>query len=193
MGMFVAKVSRGRTLKQVLLGQMIWGSLGCCTFLGILGGYSLYLQKHGIVDLVSIVKNEGNGKAVLAIMQTLPLSKVFIVVLIILCFVFLATTIDSTAMVLGSATSKGLHPDEDPHLYNRFSWALAIFALAIALSFTGGLQLVQRFAIVLGFPLIFITGLMSASVLKAMKEDYGNKTKEEIIKIENDLEIKRKE
>ena len=51
----------------------------------------------------------------------------------------------------------------------------------------------QRFAIVLGFPLIFITGLMSASVLKAMKEDYGNKTKEEIIKIENELEIKRKE
>lgn len=192
MGMFVAKISRGRTLKQVLLGQMIWGSLGCCTFLGILGGYSLYLQKHGIVDLVSIVEKEGNGKAVLAIMQTLPLSKLFIVVLIVLCFVFLATTIDSTAMVLGSATSTGLHPDEDPHLYNRFSWAIAIFALAIALSFTGGLQLVQRFAIVLGFPLIFIAGLMSISVLKAMKEDYGNKTKEEIIKLENTLEIKRK-
>ena len=40
----------------------------------VYSGYSLYLQKHGIVDLVSIVEKEGNGKAVLAIMQTLPLS-----------------------------------------------------------------------------------------------------------------------
>ncbi len=181
MGIFIAKVSRGRTLKQVLLGQMVYGSLGCCTFLGILGGYSLFLQKKGIVDLVSILKKEGNEGAVLAIMHTLPFSKIYIVILIILCFVFLATTIDSTALVLGSATSKNLDPDQDPHLYNRFSWAIAIFALSIALSFTGGLKLVQKFAIVLGFPLIFIAVIIAVSVIKAMKQDFGNMSKEEII------------
>ena len=189
MGMFIAKVSRGRTLKQVILGQMIWGSLGCCTFLGILGGYSLYLQRNGIVDLVSIIEKEGNGRAVLEIMNTLPFHKFFIALLIVLCFVFLATTIDSTALVLGTATSEGLDPDEDPHLYIRFSWAIAIFALAVALSFTGGLQLVQKFAIDLGFPLIFIAALMSLAVIRAMKEDYGDKTKEEIIRLNQEKGI----
>ena len=147
MGMFIAKVSRGRTLKQVITGQMIWGTLGCCTFLGILGGYSLYLQKNGIIDLVSILQTEGNEGVVLA------------------------TTIDSTALVLGTATSDKLDPDQDPHLYNRFSWAIMIFALSIALSMTGGLSLIQKFAIVLGFPMIFVVILISMSALKAMRED----------------------
>lgn len=183
MSIFIAKVSQGRTLKQVMLGQMVWGSLGCCSFLAILGGYSLYLQSHGIVDLVSILETQGNEGVVLAIMQTLPLSKIFILFLVVLCFVFLATTIDSTALVLGTATCKKLDPDQDPHLYIRFSWAIAIFAIAIGLSFTGGLKLIQKFAIVLGFPLIFIVLLIIASVVKAMKEDYGEKSKEEIIMI----------
>jgi BCCT family betaine/carnitine transporter len=183
MGIFIAKISRGRTLKQTILGQMIWGSLGCCTFLAVLGGYSLYLQKNGIVDLVSILETKGNAGVVLAIMKTLPFSKILIILLIILCFVFLATTIDSTALVLGTATSKKLNPEDDPHLYNRFSWAIAIFAIAIGLTVVGGLSLIQKFAIVLGFPLIFIVILITISALKAMKQDFGNKTKEEIIEI----------
>lgn len=175
MGMFIAKVSRGRTLKQVITGQMIWGTLGCCTFLGILGGYSLYLQKNGIVDLVSILQTEGNEGVVLAILDTLPFSKPIIILVIILCFVFLATTIDSTALVLGTATSDKLDPDQDPHLYNRFSWAIMIFALSIALSMSGGLSLIQKFAIVLGFPMIFVVILISMSALKAMREDYADR------------------
>lgn len=175
MGMFIAKVSRGRTLKQVIIGQMVWGTLGCCTFLGILGGYSLYLQKNGIVNLVNILQTEGNEGVVLAILDTLPFSKPIIVFVIVLCFVFLATTIDSTALVLGTATSDKLDPDQDPHLYNRFSWAIMIFALSIALSMTGGLNLIQKFAIVLGFPMIFVVILISMSALKAMREDNKNK------------------
>lgn len=181
MGIFIAKISEGRTLKQVLLGQMVWGSLGCCAFLGLLGGYSLYLQHNGIVDLVSILAEQGNEGAVLAIMHTLPFSKVAICLLIALCFVFLATTIDSTAIVLGSATSKKLNPQQDPHLYNRFSWALAIFILSIGLSFVGGLELVQKFAILLGFPLIFVTLLLALSTLKALEEDYGAFSKAAIV------------
>ncbi len=192
MGIFIAKVSRGRTLKQVILGQMVYGSLGCCSFLAILGGYSLYLQKNHIVDLVSILEKEGNAGVVYAIMQTLPFSKFLILFLVILCFVFLATTIDSTALVLGLASSKRLDPEKDPHLYNRFSWAIAVFAIAIGLTFVGGLSLIQKFAIVLGFPLIFIVILISISSLKAMKEDYGQASKEEMMKQSQRIERKEK-
>lgn len=181
MGIFIAKVSRGRTLKQVILGQMVYGSLGCCSFLALLGGYSLYLQHNHIVDLVSILQTQGNAGVVYAIMRTLPWSTIWIVLLIVLCFVFLATTIDSTALVLGLASCKKLDPEKDPHLFNRFSWAIAVFAIAIGLTFVGGLELIQKFAIVLGFPLIFIVFLITASVLKAMKEDYGDMDAQEII------------
>ena len=106
MGIFIAKISQGRTIKQVIWGQMLYGSLGCCTFMGILGGYSLYLQKSGTIDLVDILAREGNAAVVLEIMKTFPFSKVLIFFLCFVCFIFLSTTIDSTALVLGWATSK---------------------------------------------------------------------------------------
>ena len=104
----------------------------------------------------------------------------------------MATTIDSTSLVLGNATSKELDPDKDPHLYNRFSWAIAIFVLSIGLTAVGGLDLVQKFAIVLGFPLIFIVIFITISAIKAMKEDFGSKSKEEIIEICQKSNIKEK-
>ena len=51
MGLFVARISRGRTIRQVICGQVLWGSVGCMTVFGIMGGYALYIQQTGIADL----------------------------------------------------------------------------------------------------------------------------------------------
>ena len=74
MGMFVGKISRGRTIKNVMWGQLLWGTLGCCCSFMIFGGYSLYLQQSGKVDLATILAEEGNSGAIIAILQTLPMS-----------------------------------------------------------------------------------------------------------------------
>lgn len=180
---FIAKISRGRTLKEVVSGMVIWGTLGCLAFFAFEGGYALYLQQNGIVDLVAVSATAGNAGIVLEIMKTLPFAGPFIVLLIVLCFIFLATTIDSTAMVLGTATSKDLPADEDPHVFIRYSWAIAIFAVAISMFLLGGLSICQEFAICLAFPLVIVVFLLTFSGFKAMKEDYGDKSSEEIFRI----------
>lgn len=106
MGLFVARISRGRTIRQVICGQVLWGSVGCMTVFGIMGGYALYVQRTGIVDLAGILATEGQEAAITALLSTLPLPQLMLVVYLISCFVFLATTISSSAYILSSMTSK---------------------------------------------------------------------------------------
>lgn len=171
MGMFVGKISRGRSIKNVMWGQMIWGSLGCCFSFMIFGGYSLYLQKSGRVDLVSILNNEGQSQAIIAILKTLPMAKIMMLFLCIVCFVYLATTIDSCAYVLAGATTKKLSPTGEPARWNRLFWALLFCILSIALMLIGGIESVKIMSVVTGLPLIFVLFLLMVSVKKTLEKD----------------------
>ena len=177
MGMFVGKISRGRTIKNVMWGQLIWGSLGCCFSFMIFGGYSLYLQKSGRVDLVSILNNEGQSQAIIAILKTLPMAKIMMLFLCIVCFVYLATTIDSCAYVLAGATTKELPPTGEPARWNRLFWALLFCMLSIALMLIGGIESVKIMSVVTGLPLIFVMFLLMVSVKKTLEKDYPQRTK----------------
>lgn len=177
MGMFVGKISRGRTIKNVMWGQLIWGSLGCCFSFMIFGGYSLYLQKSGRVDLVSILNNEGQSQAIIAILKTLPMAKIKMLFLCIVCFVYLATTIDSCAYVLAGATTKELPPTGEPARWNRLFWALLFCMLSIALMLIGGIESVKIMSVVTGLPLIFVMFLLMVSVKKTLEKDYPQRTK----------------
>lgn len=168
MGMFVARISRGRTIRNVIWGQMLWGTLGCAVSFAIFGGYSLYLQKSGIVDVAAILSEQGQSEAILAILQTLPMSKFVIFAASILCFIYLATTIDSCAFVVAGTTTKTLSGAEEPARWNRMLWAAVFCALSIGLMLIGGLRAVQTVSIVAGLPLILVMFLLMVSVYKML-------------------------
>lgn len=172
MGIFVGKISRGRTIRSVMWGQLIWGSLGCCFSFMVFGGYSLYLQKSGIVDLVSILNSQGQSAAVIAILETLPMAKIMMLFLCAVCFVYLATTIDSCAYVLAGVTTKKLLPASDPARWNRLFWAVLFCVLSIALMLIGGIEAVKILAVVVGLPLTFVLFLLMVSVKKILEKDY---------------------
>jgi len=170
MGMFVARISRGRTIRNVIWGQMIWGTLGCCTSFMIFGGYSLYLQKMGILDVAGILEKQGQSAAVAAILQTLPLPKLIMVAVCVLCFIYLATTIDSCAYVLAGTTTKSIGRKEEPARWNRICWALVFCALSVGLMIIGGLKTIQSVSIIAALPLIGVMFLLILSVVKMLKE-----------------------
>ncbi len=95
--LFGARVSRGRTIRQMILGELIYGGCGSLLVFGLFGSYSIYIQRNGIVDLVSINAAQGREQALIAILESLPMANIMMVLVLILIFVFLATTIDSTA------------------------------------------------------------------------------------------------
>ncbi|WP_210240409.1 BCCT family transporter, partial [Amaricoccus solimangrovi] len=97
MGLFVARISRGRTIRELIVAELVWGSLGCWVFFAVWGGYALDLQLSGALDIGGILKAEGIPATVQAILGTLPMPWLVIPLFILLCFVFLATTLDSAA------------------------------------------------------------------------------------------------
>lgn len=136
----------------------------------IFGGYSLYLQKMGILDVAGILESQGQSAAVAAILQTLPLPKLIMIAVCVLCFIYLATTIDSCAYVLAGTTTKSIGRKEEPARWNRICWTLIFCALSVGLMIIGGLQAIQSVSIIAALPLIGVMFLLILSVIKMLKE-----------------------
>ena len=168
--LFGARISKGRTIKQMLLGEVLYGGGGSMLVFGVCGGYSLYLQQSGTMDLVSIIADQGSAYAVLSVIGTLPFPKIFMWLTLALLFIFLATTIDSTAYTLASVCTVRLTGDEQPARWNRLLWAVLLLLFSLSLVLIGGLQTIQTASILTGFPMIFIVGIIVAALVQMKRE-----------------------
>lgn len=173
MGLFVARISRGRTIKNIILNGVLWGSVGCWSFFMIWGGYAVHLQLEGIVPVVQILNQQGIPAAVLAILQTLPLYDLVLPVFIMLCFVFLATTVDSSAYMLAAICARQLSGYEEPSRWSRLLWAFALALVGVGLLSVGGLQAVQTSTVLVALPMIPVLVIMVLSLLRWARKDYG--------------------
>ncbi|WP_353321298.1 BCCT family transporter [Apilactobacillus apinorum] len=171
MGIFIAKISRGRTIKQVIMGMLTYGALGCMSFYAVFGGYSLWLQKTGAINLTHILNTQGNAAVISAVLATLPMKYVMFAFYFISCFIFLATTISSSAFVLASFTSLPLRPGKEPSRLNKMTWVVVFILFSFSLVVVGGFETVQTFCTLAGFPLMFVCILIIMSVFKMIKND----------------------
>ena len=173
MGLFVARISRGRTIRELIIAELVWGSLGCWVFFAVWGGYALNLQLTGALDVSAILSEGGIPATVQAILGTMPMSGLITLVFIVLCFIFLATTLDSAAYVLASVTSRKLSGYQEPKRSIRLTWALILAAVGVVLIQLGGLKAVQTSTIVVALPLIPVLVILCFSLLRWLKEDFG--------------------
>lgn len=175
MGLFVARISRGRTIRELVFAELVWGSLGCWVFFAVWGGYALDLQLSGALDVSAILNQQGIPATILAILKTMPMADVVIVGFVLLCFVFLATTLDSAAYVLASVTSYKLSGYEEPRRWIRITWALLLAVVGIGLIKVGGLKAVQTSTIIVALPLIPVLAILAWSLLRMLKQDFGTR------------------
>jgi BCCT family betaine/carnitine transporter len=178
--LFVARISRGRTIRELVVAECIWGTLGCWAFLATFGAYSLWAQKTGLVDAVGIQAASGDPAVCLAIISSFPLKWVMIPIYTILCFIFMATTLDASSQALANLSSKKGFSDLPSARWNRMTWAslLALFGMGILI--TGGekaLKTVQTSTIVGGVILMPIIILLVVSLFKSLREDFGETLK----------------
>ncbi|HFQ5016860.1 TPA: BCCT family transporter [Vibrio vulnificus] len=172
MGLFVARISRGRTIKQMVSGSIFFGSMGCALYFMVLGNFGLSLQLSGQLDVVAILNQHGATRAIFAILEQLPLSTVVIAVFTILCIIFTATTFDSISFILASVVQNNV--TEDPLRWNRLFWAFTLSLMPSILLFMGGLATLQTAAIVGGLPLLGIAIMLMISGIKAASLDLAH-------------------
>ncbi len=171
-GLFIARISRGRTIREMVVGSIFFGTLGCFLFFMVLGNFGMYLQLSGQVDVVNILNTQTPTAAIFAILGELPLRYLVIGVYTLLALIFTATTFDSISYILASVVQKRL--DGEPERWNRLFWAFALSIMPISLLLLGGLETLQTASIVGGAPLLIVALLLCIAIVKVARFDLRN-------------------
>lgn len=168
-GLFIARISRGRTIREMIIGSMFFGTLGCFLFFMCLGNFGLYLQLSGELDVLQILNGESPTAAIFAILGELPLRYAVIAIYTLLAVIFTATTFDSISYILAAVVQKKI--DDEPMRWNRLFWAAALSFMPITLLLLGGLETLQTASIVGGAPLLVVALLLCLSIVKVARYD----------------------
>ncbi|MDP5054085.1 MAG: BCCT family transporter [Congregibacter sp.] len=171
-GMFVTRISRGRTIRQVIAGMLLYGSLGGALFYMVLGNFSLALQLSGEVDILGIMQATDGNQAIVASFDQLPLPELAIGLFCIVSIIFSATTYDSASYTLASSATRSLHPSEDPPRWHRTFWAFALAILPITLMYIGGIKVAQTAVLIASLPILLTGVLSSVALVKVLREDH---------------------
>lgn len=173
-GLFFGRISRGRTIRQLVLGVICWGSLGSWMFLAIMGGYSLYLENTETLAVSEILRDQGMSYVNALVIQSLPFGKFTLFIFTLLSIIFYATTIDSSAYVLSSISAKNLQSGAEPKRWNRLTWAVLLALISAGILRTGALDTVLSITVLSSVPLIPILILLSISLVRWLKKDFGD-------------------
>lgn len=171
-GLFIARISKGRRLKEVILGTLVYGTLGCVLFFGILGNYGLWLELSGTFSVTEVLANQSGEDAIMAIIGQLPMGDATTVLFLITALIYLATTFDSGSYILAGTTQTEV--EGEPYRWNRLFWAFALSLLPFSLLLIGGedsLNLLQTTSIVAGVPLIVIFIMLMVSFIRTLNDD----------------------
>lgn len=165
---FIGSISRGRTVKQTILGGYVFGVGSTVTSFIILGNYSLSLQVSGEADFVSMYLANGNLYGIIiSVIRTLPCSGLVLVLLLVTMMTFYATSFDSIAMIASCYSYHGLKADEAPGKPVQFMWCILLILLPIALTFSeSSMSNLQSVSIIAAFPIGIVMILIVASFLK---------------------------
>lgn len=185
-GMFIARISKGRTIQEFILGVLIVPSLVTFFWISAFGSSAIQealLGNNAIVDAV----NEDVAIALFVFLEEYPIAIVLNLVAVLLIAGFFVTSSDSGSLVIDSLTSGG---KIDAPVGQRIFWALTEGTVAAVLLVGGGLQALQTASIVTGLPFAFILLFMCYSLYKGLDEDLKKiKQKESQKELENYEEI----
>ncbi len=167
-GLFIARVSRGRTVRQFILGTVLAPTLVGFVWFAVFGGSALNLAIFQGAPLVEAVQaNVSSG--MYALFDALPLGGLMSVVATVLVFVFFVTSGDSATLVLGTMSTGG---NPNPSARVKIIWGVLVAAIALSLLLAGGLKAIQTATIVFALPFAVVLLLMAVSVTIAIRQDW---------------------
>lgn len=166
-GLFIARISRGRTLRQFVTGVLLAPTLVCLISFCIYGGTTMYLQIHG----ADMPLQEGAEVMLFALLQELPLTKITSLIAMFCLAIFFVTSADSASVVMGSLSQQGKPvPDRKITVF----WGLCLAGIAVVGMLVGGqdaLQGMQNLIIVASLPFAIIIAGIIFALLRDLSRD----------------------
>jgi len=141
MGLFLALISYGRTIRQFMVINWILPSVFGLIWFGIWGGTAIEWQSTGAVDLVGAIKTSGAVAGLWAFLQNLPLSTILVPLVMVTLIISFATAADVMTTTIAMLCTKNMHHGEEPPAWQKILWGVSIGAIAFFMvAFAGGVQ-----------------------------------------------------
>ncbi|MBK2106627.1 BCCT family transporter [Francisella philomiragia] len=168
-GMFIAKVSRGRTIRQFTIGVLFIPVGFTFLWMTVFGNSAIEIAMNGNGEALIDAANNNIPVALFEFLQHFPFSTLLSVLAVFLIVTFFVTSADSGALVIDILATGNA---KQSITLQRIAWSVLSGLLAISLILAGGLQALQSATIISAFPLLFILFLMCVSLIKSLRLDY---------------------
>ncbi|TLS36156.1 BCCT family transporter [Pseudalkalibacillus caeni] len=166
-GAFVARISRGRTIREMVFGVLIVPPLIAMVWIAIFGGAALHLDLFENAGIAAAVGNDVTS-ALFVTLENFPFTTILSGLSIFLICVFLVTSADSATFVLGMMTSDG---KLNPSMFSKVVWGVLIAAISAVLIISSGLQGLQTASLIAALPFTIILILMCFSLFNSLRKD----------------------
>lgn len=167
-GTFIARVSRGRTIREFVTGVLLVPTIFGALWFTVFGGTSIHLELFQDTNIMEQINTYGEEVALFAMLENFPAATLLSILSILLISVFFITSADSATFVLGMQTSGGsLYPANRV----KFVWGIIQSATAAILLWQGGLTALQTASIIAALPFAIIMILIVISLWKSLKEE----------------------
>lgn len=162
-GMFIARVSKGRTIRQFIAGVLLAPTLVTFIFFAVFGGSALYLEQNGLAKLSTLVTET----VTFGMYEHYPLGSVLSFITVFVIAIFFITSADSATFVLGMFSTGG---QLNPSNVVKIVWGLTLAAMAAIVMYSGGIKGFQNMLIISALPLSLIVVLMVISFNKVIQQ-----------------------
>jgi choline/glycine/proline betaine transport protein len=166
-GMFIARISKGRTIREFLLGVLLGPSLAGFVWLTVFGNTALYQEVYGAGGIAEVVANN-LPTAVFVVLERYPLGSLTGLVGTLCVVLFFVTSFASASLVVDTIASGGI---EDPPVGQRVFWAVLEGLVAAVLLLSGGLAALQTAAITTALPFCVVIIFMCVALVRGLKSD----------------------
>lgn len=167
-GTFIARISRGRTVREFVLGVLLVPTIFCMLWFSVFGGTSISLEMVDNVSVKHVIDAQGVEVALFTVLEYFPFGTMMSLIAIFLIATFFITSADSATFVLGTLTT---HGNLNPPNIVKFTWGVIQSLAAAVLLWSGGLKALQTGSVIMAFPFIVIIILMIVSLLKSFQEE----------------------
>jgi len=171
-GIFIAKISKGRTIREFVLASMIAPSIFCMIYFSIYGSAALsqHMDKATNGILYKTI-SEDVARAIYVLFAEYPGISVVGIILLFICYTFFVVSADAACIVMAMLASGG---DPSPRATHKILWGVAMAVSASMLILSGGLNALQTLNIVMAFPLAIIMGFAMWATVKMLHRDFAH-------------------
>ncbi len=166
-GVFIARISRGRTIREFCLGVILVPTLFSILWFSVMGGAGIWIELEGGGGLAGLVA-EDVSTALFAFLDLLPAGMLLNVVAVLLVFIFLVTSADSGTFVVSMMSSEG---SLEPSTRLKLVWGVAIAALTVSILVAGSVDVAKAMAVFGALPFTLIIVIQIVGFLRAIRQE----------------------